>query len=207
MMNFRVVKNAVRDLLGNAAAGNYQVAGFQRQEKRSEAYTGNNRLVQVYFKNENFDANKSKYNGPTIGDVSISIELTVSAPSRADLTVIDNPASTQQQVQDAMALLIEASQEADDEIDELFELVYQVLMDARNIDLDLPIGTLSNRWVSSLSKDTTNPRGQLVVLTGSVEFSCRVEENVLGDTGEDLTIINMENDINNDTVQKTGFEI
>lgn len=207
MMQFRQVKNAVQNLLGNSAAGRYRVAGFQRQEKDSQASKNNNRLVQVYFKSEDFESSMSSYTGNKQGDVSISIDLTVSAPSQVDLTVIQNPNASQADLQNAISQMNEAGAVADDLFDELADILWNILMDARNYNLGFPKGTVSNRWVSAIRKDQTNPRGSLVVLTGKLEFSCRVSEEVLGDTGVESDSIDIENEINNDPVQKTGINV
>lgn len=204
-MKFRIVKNAIRDTLGNASAGNFQVIGFQRQQKQAEAYQGNDRLVEVFFKRESFDLGKGRLTGPTAGDVSISVELTTSSPAQADLSVLDNQASTPVQKQAALAALKEAASIADESFDELADFVYQILMDARNVYFGLGKGIVNKRWVSEITKDNPNERGQLVVLTGILEITCRVSEDVPGDTGKVFDSISLETEIKDDTVQKTGI--
>lgn len=206
-MKFRIVKTAIKDTLGNASAGNFQVIGFQRQQKQAESYQGNDRLVEVFFKREGFDKGKGRKNGPVTGDVSISVELTVSSPAQADLSVLDNAASTPAQKQAAMAALKEAANIADESFDELADIVYQILMDARNIYFGLGKGVISNRWVSEITKDNPNERGQLVVLTGIMEITCGVSEDVPGDTGKVFDSISLETEIKDDTVQKTGIVV
>ena len=201
------LKNALKTILVDSAAGRYQVVGFQRQEKAAEEFKGTNRLVEIYFRTENFSKSKGRLNGPVSGDVNIAIELTVSAPAEIDLAVIDNPNSTPAQIQTAISQMKEASNIADDSFDELAEIIYQIVMDARNIDLGLNSGTISNRWVGGINKDSPNPRGRLVVLTGTLDFSCTVSEDVLGDTGLPADSISFETEIENDSIQKTGIEI
>ena len=192
-------------ILGNAAANRYQVIGYQRQEKGAEEFTKTNRMVEVYWRTSNFDKRKGRLNGPVNNDMTLSIELTASAASSVDLAVIDNPASTPVQIEAAMVGFKEASDIADDSIDDLFEVIYQIIMDARNIDLGLPEGQVANRWVSTMTKNDPNPRGSLVVLTGLVDFNCDAEEQVPGDAGEPgVNPIDMAMEINEDTVQKTG---
>lgn len=204
-MKFIIVKDAVKALLENAAAGRYGVAGAQKQEKGTAAYIGSNRLVEVYFRTENFSKSKGRFTGPNNSDVKIAIELTVSGPVKADLAILDDPTgSTAIQLQTAIAEIKEASSVADDSMDELFDIVYQIIMDAKNVDLGLAEGIVADRWISTLDKSDPNPRGQLVVLTGMLEFSCNVEEDVPGDIGEPYTTNDIEIEINNDTVQKTG---
>ena len=125
-MKFRDVKTALVNILGVDAAGLFKTIGFQRQERSASEFTGNDRLVEVYFKNSNFNRGKGRLTGPVNNDVELAVELTVSAPSKADLTVINNPNSTPAQLQIAIAAFKEASNIADDSIDELFDIVYQI---------------------------------------------------------------------------------
>ena len=207
-MNFRVAKNALRDILGAQAANRFNVIGFQRQEKSAEEFIGVNRLVEVYFKSESFDRGNGRLNGPTQGDVSIAIELTTSAAAKADLTIFQNPASTEEQLSAALLAMSEASVIADESFDELADAVYQIVMSGVNLDLGLPKGTIANKWISTINKDDPNPRGQLVTLTGSLVFSCRVSEDVPGDdTGKDIATIDTELGIQEDTIQKTGTSV
>lgn len=207
MMRFRQVKTALLNILGNAAAGRYRIIGFQRQEKAAEEFIDNNRLVEVYYRNSNIDKGKGRVNGPVDNMCNFSVELTVSAPSKVDLSIINDPNSTPAQIQTAMAGFKEASDIADDQFDELVEIVFQILMDARNFDLGLNVGEVANRWISQINKNDPNPRGDLVVLTGTLEYTCSVSEDILGDTGQPLDQINLENEINQDTVQKTGVVV
>lgn len=206
-MEFINVKNAVKQILVDAAANRYQVIGFQRQEKAATEFTGVKRLVEVYFKNENFNKASSSLGGPISGKVDIAIELTVSAPAKADLNVLLNEGSTAAELEAALLAMKEASNVADDSFDLLAEIIYQILMDAKNLDLQMPIGQATDRWVASINKNDPNPRGELVVLTGFVSFSCTVSEDVPGDASVPIDTNDIVTEINNDTVQKTGVTI
>jgi hypothetical protein len=64
--------------------------------------------------------------------------------------------------------------------------------------LDLPRNTVKIRWVGGLTKDTTIlERGDLVTRTGNMKYTCRVDEVVLGDLGNqpDTVIINTDTPI------------
>jgi len=207
MMQFRSVKDALKTILIDSAADRYRVIGFQRQEKASSEFTNNNRMVEVFFKNENFNLSRSRLNGPVGADVIVAIELTVSAEVKVDLSALESEFSTPAEKMAALAGMKEASNEADDSFDELAEIIYQIVMDARNIDLGLPDGDVANRWVGSIDKNDPNPRGELVVLTGSLEFTCKVSEDVPGDTGVPADSVFLQTEIKDDPVQKTAVEV
>jgi len=204
-MQFIAVKTALQNLLGTEGVGVYQVIGFQRQEKSGEEFIGNNQSVEVYYKKSDFPKNRSGFIGTVSNEVEYNIELTVSAMAKADLAVLENPASTPVQLEAALLAAKEASNEADDKIDILISLVWNTLMSALNKDLGLPVGTVTDRWVGSASKGDPNARGQLVVLTAILPYNCTLCEEPPGELPLDIVEINLENEINEDTNQKTGF--
>jgi len=205
-MMFRTVKDSlINNVLGPAEHGRYRTIGYQRQMKAAGEALGDDRMVQVFFHSGDFAKQGGRVNGVTQHDAIFRIELTTASAAEGDLSVINDPNATAAQVAAAMAAFQEAAAVADESIDELFDLIYQVLMDARNIHLGLETkGEVSNRWVQGLQKDNPIPRGEYVVLTGSVQLGCRVAEQILGDEGVinedyDITV-----DIVGDDIEKTG---
>ena len=77
-------------------------------------------------------------------------------------------------------------------------------MDARNIYAGLDKGIVANRWVDTIQKDTPLPRGEYVLLTGSMILTLRVAELVEGDTGAPGAIFDTTIDIEGDDVERTG---
>lgn len=206
-MIFRQIKEAlVNQILGPAEAGRFRTVGFQRQVKSAAETLGASRMVQVYYSSGDFPKNAGRINGPTIHDITIRLDLTVSTAAAGDLSVINNPASTSEQIAVALLAFQEAASLADDSIDELFDIVYQIIMDGRNVDLGLPSGTVSNRWIDQINKDDPVPRGEYVILTGSMILTCRAAETVSGDIGVAGNIYNIDINIPDDEVQKTGKE-
>jgi len=180
-MNFRLIKASVVNLLGTAAAGRYRTIGFQKPGQGAAEVKDNNRSVQVYYSSGDFPKSAGNPSGPTTHEITINFDLTVSAPARVDLSVIQNPASTPAQIQSALAALQEAANLADDSIDELADNIYQEIMDARNIDLGLA-RPVASRWIGNINKDDPLPRGKLVVLTGTMQLTCKIDEQVSGET-------------------------
>jgi hypothetical protein len=181
MMNFRTIKSNVETILGNAAAGRFVVVGYQQQKTSAKEAKGNNRIVRFYYKNGDFPKDKGSLNGPVNHDMDFTIELTCSSSAKVDVATLNNEASTPAQKAAALIGLKEASQEADESIDELWEIVYQILMDARNIDLGSSFN-VANRWIQNFRKDDTLDDGELVVITGLASLTCSIDEQVTGDT-------------------------
>lgn len=207
MMNFRTVNQAIIDTLGSAAAGRFKVVGYQRQVKSAQEVKDNSRMVQSFYAGGDFPKSAGRQTGPVQHNMTFSVGLTVSAPARVDLSAINNPAATAGQIATALAALQEGADAADILFDELAEIVYQILMDGRNFDLGLPVGTVSKRWVNSIRKDQPAPEGSLVVLTGTIEYSCNTVEQIAGDTGTAGGIISTVVDIDGDDVERTGVEV
>ena len=183
MMNFRTIKDSIINILGTAAAGRFRTVGFQRQTKAAEECKGNLRLITVYYSTGYFPKRSGRNTGPVQHDITYRIEFTVSSPALGNLTIINNPLSTPAQIATAISAIQESAQLADQSIDELFEIVYQILMDGNNIDMQLPIGTVASRWIDSIQKDEPRTRGDLVELTGSANLTLRTSEQILGDPG------------------------
>lgn len=208
MMNFRKVKTSIENVLIKAENNRYVTVGFQRQSKSAIETLDKSRLVQVYYSSGEFDKAAGRLNGPVQHDVTFNIDLTVSKAAEGDMSAIINPGTTQQDIVTALANFSEASQLTDESIDELINIVYQVLMDAENVDLGMDVGIVSNRWIPRVQKNNPLPQGEYVTITASLQLTCRMVEIVEGDTGipggkvHDIVV-----DIKDDDVEKTGVTV
>ena len=209
-MNFRVVKDAITNLLGTKASGRYRTIGHQERSQAASEVKNNNRSVQAYFSSGDLPKSGGAARGPFKHNVTYRIDLTVSMSAKGDLATINNPSSTPAQLQTALANIQEASAGADASLDELYDIVFNVLMDAEEIDFNLPF-PLANRWIGNLDKHEPMERGSLFVITGAMQLTCSVTEYVTGNVGVDVadpiydtTIIN--NDLNGvpDPIGKAG---
>lgn len=207
MMRFRTVSAALVDLLGASAAGRFTVVGYQRQLADASQLRGNNRRVQCYYTSGEFPKSSGRQTGTTQHVLTYNIDLSVSAAAKANLAVINSPNSTPSQIATALAAAQEAAYLADASFDELVDHVYQILMDGRNFDLGLPVGTISKRWVDSVRKDDVEEHGSLVVLTGRLQYTCQTAEDITGDTGTACGVISTVIDIDGDDVERTGVEV
>ena len=208
-MNFETVKDSIiNNILGPAEAGRFQTIGFQRQSKNADEVLDELRMVQVYFSRGTFSKRGGRNTGPVQHDVVYRVELTVSKATEGDLTTLESSSATPAQLATALTTFSEASALADTSLDELAGIVYQILMDGLNYDLGVTKYTVSNRWIDTLQKDTPNSRGELIVLTGSMDLSCRMAEQISGDVGVEVPgIYDNTVDIEGDDVEKTGVTI
>ncbi|RPI64778.1 MAG: hypothetical protein EHM48_00005 [Planctomycetaceae bacterium] len=184
MMSFRDVKTALTDLLGNNAEGRFRVIGFQKQTKGAEEMSGNNRMVQIYYSEGAFPKS-GRMRGSHTHDIVLEIDISASAHAEADMAVLDSTTATPQQKAAALLAIRTAAEIADRSIDETIDAVYSIIMDARNEKLGLPVGEISSRWIDRIQKDSTIERGELVVKTANIRYTCRVQEYVQGDIGNE----------------------
>ena len=207
MMNFRVVKNAIQDLLDDNANGRFRVIGKQVMSKSADDVLNNDRLVQVYFSDGSFPKSAGRLHGPKTHDITIEIDMTASAGAVGDLSILENPDATAIQKAAAIAAIREASETADEKIDELIDAVYNILMDARHEGLLLPKGTISSRWIDRIQKDTLLERGEFVVKTANMKYTCRVQEYVSGDIGNTPATVEIYSNLPNDGDTGTGVNV
>ena len=209
MMKFRKIKFSIIDnVLGPAEAGRYQTIGYQKQNTDVEDVLGNKRTVQVFFSSSDFPKNASGLQGPFKHEISYRIELAVAEESAVNLAALKDENATDADREKAWKSFIEAGDAADDSFDELAEIVFQVFMDARNIDLGLPIGDVSDRWVGQIRKDEPEPTGEFVMLTGAMMLTCSTSEEAEGDPGvTGAAIIDTTVDLEDDDVEKGGVKV
>lgn len=207
MMMFREVKTAITDMLQAQAAGRFRVVGRQVQSKASDELQGNDRLVQVYFSEGQFPRNAARMRGSKTFDITIDIDMSASAAAKGDVTVLESTTATHQQKAAAIAALRDASDVADTKIDEMVEAVYQIMMDARNEPLGFPIGEIASRWIERIQKDTLMERGDLVVKTASMKYTCRIQEIVSGSIGNEPATVLINSETPVDGGSSTGVNV
>ncbi len=193
MMNFIKIKTSIVAILVAAAGGQYEVVGAQRQREGAQDI---NQLkkVAVYFLDDDFDVNSGSPNGDVQSDPTYQIELKVSEKGK----IIDpnDPAS-----------LESAEFIADAQLDSFFDLIYQILMDARNMDLGQPIGIVSKRFIKSIRKGKISADGETVTIVGTMNLTCHTAESVSGDEGEAGVGNTSTIEANEDDFAKTGITV
>lgn len=182
-MQYKIITTAIKRILGDQSGGRYKVVGYKKLTKSQDEFKDNNKSVQVYYSEGSFPKNVGRMRGPKLHDITVNIDLTASAAAKADLSILDSATATATQKAIAIASIQEAADVADDLIDELIDIVWNILEDARNEKLGLSTGSIANRWISSINKDINLERGDLIIKTASIKYGCLVEEECLGDLG------------------------
>jgi hypothetical protein len=205
-MNFIIVKDALIALLGTEAASRYRTIGFQQQGQSAEEIKDTDRSVQVFYSEGTFPKSGGSLSGPYLHKITIRIELAISEPARGDLATLNNPSATPSQLATAIAAMQDAAQLADNNFDELVDIIFNIIMSAENVDLGLstPIGT---RWIDSVKKNQPLPRGEYIVLTGEMLFTCVMDEQATGAASTTGEGIGTEVEIDEDTTGKAGVEV
>jgi hypothetical protein len=207
MMEFRLIKNQVVKILGDAAGSRFQVVGYKRQTKSADEILNNDRMVQVYFSDGSFPKSAGRMHSEKAHDISIEIDLSASAAAHGNLTVLDDPVAPAYEKAAAILAIKEAAEIADGKIDDLIEWVYQILMDARNIDLKLEKGQVNSRWIDRIQKDVIIERGDLVVKTANMKYTCRCTEIVLGDIGVEPDPVIIDTALKINDIETTGVKV
>jgi hypothetical protein len=193
-------------LLGAQAAGRFRVIGYQKQAQSAENVKDLDRSVQVFFKQGVFPQNAGSINGPVQHDMVFHIILTVSSASKGNLAALNDPNSSVAELKYALEHLKLAEENADALFDSLARIVFQILMDARNIDLGLAPVRVGGRWIETIVKDEVLIRGALVVQTGALRLTARMPEELLGDSVEhDLEVIDAGIEVEGDPTVQAGI--
>lgn len=210
-MMFQTIKSRIVSILGDNAGGLFRVAGYQPQREGATNTKLSSRVVRVFFESGEFPENASSRQGPVKHNMTFGVIMAVSAPAKGDLTTLEDPTSSAAEKAAALAGFQEAADLADEQLDDLAYRVYQIMMDNRyqfmgdgDTLADLQV---ADRWISRIEKDDPSPRGDLVSLTGSFEFTISAIETIDGasglsedvDGGLDLELVIQDEDDNEDT--------
>lgn len=178
MMNFRTVKQNIITLLeGSEISGGYKTLGYKPRKLGADEIFNGGGIVQVRFARGNFFTPVQQ--GGSRFDAIYDVELLVSAKSDIDLTVIDNPLSTELQRQTALLASTDAASNADNRMDELIDYIYQLIMDTYNRYLGAE-GTVSSRQITDVQKYDPESEGSFVLLTAKMELVVKLNESVPG---------------------------
>ena len=178
-MNFELLRDGLEATLIANQGSLFRTIGSQKQSTGAEEVKGILRTVQVFYNTGNYPRGKSgrqKFEH----DTGFQLEYTVSSPSKADLTVLNDPGASAPALQAALLASSEGTRLADRLLDELRRIVTQILMDPVNQDLGLTKYLVSDPWLSNFRKNEPLDKGGLIVLTASEMFSAVVTETTAG---------------------------
>jgi hypothetical protein len=183
MMTFRSVPPALTATLGAAAASRFTVEGYDKQSHAVEELLNNLRHVTVLYSGGQMQRGASGWvSGPIQHECTFPVELLVAADAKADLTILNDPTSTALEYTSALAAMQPAAKRANDNWDELFDLVWNILMAPANLALGLAAGVVANRWCGNPQKVKPFSRGKYVLVSGNFDYSCNVQEYPTGVT-------------------------
>jgi hypothetical protein len=178
MMNFRTVKQNIITLLESSeVAGGYKTLGYKPRKLGADEIFDGGGIVQVRFTRGNFFTPTTQ--GGSKFDAIYDIELLVSGKSEVDLTVIDNPDSSDLQRQNAMLAATDAASNADDRMDELIDYVYQLIMDTNNRYIGAS-SIVNSRAITDVQKYDPESQGSFVLLTAKMDLAVKFTESVKG---------------------------
>jgi len=182
-MRFREVKEALITLIGNAAdAGDgdrYRTLGYQSQAEAASQNLNSDRSVQVIYQRGELPKSGGYVAGPFLHNMTFSVQMVVSKATKGDVATLEASESTALQRASALAGFQKAAALADDSLDELIDIVFQVIQRADNIDLG-DSEPVASRWLSDIQKNEIAEHGELVIATASMTLTASVSEDVLG---------------------------
>ena len=207
MMAFRAVKANLTQILGDASGGQWDTVGYQRQVDAAKQVGDTGRSVQVFYQSSSFPESSSGYRSEVVHVATYGLELTIAASARGDINELLDTAETDEERAAALSAFRDAADLADEALDEFFDAIYQVIMDARNYDLGMQPGEIADRWITELRKDEPVPHGAQVILTGRATMTVRIAEDVLGEDGVPGELIDLGVLINEDDTPRSGVQI
>ena len=196
MMSFRVIKSGLETILDNAVntggiyAGKFRVIKYQKEMQSSEEVNGNNRTVQVYYSSGDFSGSPQRISKH---DMTFNLEMTAGSSGKVDLTGLDS-ATTDAQRAAILGNYKEALYQADQNLDELIEMVFQVVMAGDNIRLGVNETTtgvkVNTRMIPRVQKNDPTSLGEYVVISAVMSVTCESSENLISTTETDGETIN-----------------
>lgn len=203
-MNFRVLRDAIIQLLGDNANGKFRVVGYQQQGATGEENAGESRSVQVYFSKGINPKSAGSMSGSNQHDTLFNLDMTVAMKTAGDVATFNDPNATPAQLIAALQSMQAGEELVQDKLDELYELVYQIIQDPVNRNLGVQDEVIASRWLQGFDKDDIMRRGEFAVLTGRSVISARMEERTTGLTGNALETIDTGFDTEGDPTVRSG---
>jgi len=191
-MAFQTIKTALVTTLKNAAAGRFRTDPAMPQSMGSSDIE-QIPLVHVFYAGGEFPKISAPIRGKTIHEAKYSVLLTVAQPCYADLATLEDPTSTALEITTALSAVQAANEAADTAFDNLVAIVWNILRDPQNefLGLDRATYSIANLWIDSVVKENPLNRGEVVIISGSLNLSIRcVEYPPSQTTTPGLAIIN-----------------
>lgn len=195
MMQVKVEVDRLRDWLGDISNGAYFVVGYQKQRRNASALRGK-KMVQVFHSGGSFPRDASPMNYATQYEAVATVRLTVSESATVDLSVLNDPNSSEADRVTALGAGMDAEERANNSLDELFSLMFNSIMGGEGEHFgNEGEFTISDRWGHDFRKEPVIKSGSLVVINGYYDIGFTVKEIPDGVTPVEGGIVSGEIDI------------
>lgn len=212
MMRFRIIKEAIENILSENSAGRYRVIGHQERTVDAGDNVDNDRSIQVFYQSGDFAISQNLV-GPHDHMMRFRVEMNVAKGAEGNLSGVDET-NSQAEIAAAISTFQNASALADSSFDELFDHLFQIIMSPIYLDFGLektdenPDGFfVSSRRLVDFKKEGPMSWGEYVMVSGSFMIECKTTEYVVGEVGTSLLTLSTQIDIVDDDVEKTGVEV
>lgn len=190
MRNAIGAKEDLREFLAataNDESGNplYFVVGSSLQMRNPEAIKlQGTQMVQCFITGGTMPQNgKTSHTSDITVKSTARIAITVVTTAKLDLSVLDDPLSTPEQISTAIAGTIDAEDEADTVFDNIVSHLFNNVMgaDGEYFGREDNIYSISNRWGDDWQKGSTEKKGSTIVLHGYFDIDFNSDEIPNGD--------------------------
>lgn len=176
-MAFQTIKTALVATLKNDAAGRFRTDPAMPQSMGSSDIE-QIPLVHVFYAGGDFPKSSAPIRGKTIHEAKYNVLLTIASPCYADIATLEEPTSTGPEIIAALSAVQAANEAADTAFDNLVSIVWNILRDPQNefLGLDRATYSIANLWIDSVVKENPLNRGEVVIISGSMNLSIRCVE-------------------------------
>jgi hypothetical protein len=196
-LNAELLKDQIVSLLGNASNDHFVVIGYKQKAQSSEETKDDYRSVQIFLSEGEFPKNKK--NGPYHHDLDIRLDITASNSSKADLSTLEDPLSSDSKKITALNAIQNSSDLAAKSAMECLGYVFSILSSSEYDDFGFG-NTVSNKKIKGWKNHGPLKYGKFTTVTISLFVSVSVEEDILG-----LIPIVSEDPVYNNTIDIYGI--
>jgi len=181
-MQFQTIKAAIADTLRRDGAGYFRLDTADQQSHSADEILALP-LVHVYYSAGEFPKSAGATAGKKIHDATYKVILSVAGEAKADLDYLDDDSATPQTVYNVLAAASASNDNADTAFDQLVHIVWNILASPINADFGLDSGIISNVWIEQVVKSQPQYKGDVIILSGTLNLTLRCVEYPTGEIG------------------------
>jgi hypothetical protein len=182
-MNFQTIKTAIADTLRRDGSGYFRLDTADQQSHSADEILALP-LVHVYYSGGEFPKSAGATAGKKIHDATYKVILSVAGEALADLETLDDESATPQTVYNVLANASASNDNADTAFDQLVHVVWNILASPINADFGLGRGTISNVWIEQVVKSQPQYKGDVIIISGTINLTLRCVEYPTGEIGK-----------------------